>query len=113
MRKYTGRTKLMLLFLLIMALIVTACGAGGNNTNTATNTSKGNDKEGNSPAAGETGSAAGEKVTLKFTFWGSPQEKQAVERSLIHISEHTRLLCISYAVLCLKKNKAHELYHVL
>ncbi|MNO35128.1 putative ABC transporter substrate-binding protein YesO [compost metagenome] len=82
MRKNTGRTKLMLLFLMIIALIVTACGTGGNNADTKANTGKGNNQEGNSPTAGETGTAAGEKVKLKFTFWGSPQEKQAVEDAI-------------------------------
>src|SRR5665254_5577 len=34
-----------------------------------------------------------------------------VDLSLIHISEPTRLLSISYAVFCLKKKKKHEAHH--
>lgn len=76
MSRHTGRTKLMLLFLMIVALIVTACGNGGNQTDTA------NSDSGNTPATGEAGTATGDKVKLKFTFWGSPQEKQAVEDAI-------------------------------
>lgn len=76
MSRHTGRTKLMLLFLMIVALIVTACGNGGNQTDTA------NSGSGNTPATGEAGTATGEKVKLKFTFWGSPQEKKAVEDAI-------------------------------
>lgn len=82
MSKHTGKTKLMLLFLMIIALLVTACGNGGNNADTTTNTGKGNNQEGNNPATGDTGSTTGEKVKLKFTFWGSPQEKKAVEDAI-------------------------------
>ncbi|KHL97427.1 ABC transporter substrate-binding protein [Paenibacillus sp. IHB B 3415] len=76
MSRHTGRTKLMLLFLMIVALIVTACGNGGNQTDTA------NSGSGNTPATGEAGTATGDKVKLKFTFWGSPQEKKAVEDAI-------------------------------
>ncbi|QUL52185.1 sugar ABC transporter substrate-binding protein [Paenibacillus tritici] len=76
MSRHTGRTKLMLLFLMIIALLVTACGNGGNQKDTA------NSGSGNTPATGEAGTATGEKVKLKFTFWGSPQEKKAVEDAI-------------------------------
>lgn len=76
MNRHTGRAKLMLLFLMIIALLVTACGNGGNQTGTA------NSDSGNNPATGEAGTATGEKVKLKFTFWGSPQEKKAVEDAI-------------------------------
>lgn len=72
-------------FSLLTALIVifvTACGNGD----------KGSGNAGPSAAAGsaasaqtsaDTGSgASGEKVKLKFTFWGSPQEKKAVEDAI-------------------------------
>lgn len=76
MNRHTGRTKLMVLFLMIIALLVTACGNGGNQSGTA------NSDSGNNPATGEAGTATGEKVKLKFTFWGSPQEKKAVEDAI-------------------------------
>ncbi|WP_246552694.1 ABC transporter substrate-binding protein [Paenibacillus tritici] len=61
---------------MIIALLVTACGNGGNQKDTA------NSGSGNTPATGEAGTATGEKVKLKFTFWGSPQEKKAVEDAI-------------------------------
>ncbi|MFD2878357.1 hypothetical protein ACFTAO_23680 [Paenibacillus rhizoplanae] len=60
----------MLLFLMIIALLVTACGNGGGNQKDTANSGSGN-----TPATGE-------KVKLKFTFWGSPQEKKAVEDAI-------------------------------
>lgn len=79
MNKHTGRAKLMLLFLMIIALFVTACGPGGNGTGT-NNTGNAAGESNTSNEGADT--ASGEKVKLKFTFWGSPQEKQAVEGAI-------------------------------
>ncbi|WP_251037430.1 extracellular solute-binding protein [Paenibacillus albidus] len=79
MKKHTGRAKLMLVFLMITALFVTACGSG--NTNAGTNNTGNTAGESNAPNEGADVNS-GEKVKLKFTFWGSPQEKKAVEDAI-------------------------------
>ena len=50
-----------------------------------------------------------ESKTIDWSPWKHPKAKrwfeELLELSLIHISEPTRLLSISYAVFCLKKKK--------
>ncbi|MNW28820.1 putative ABC transporter substrate-binding protein YesO [compost metagenome] len=72
MKKPTGKLKVMFIFLMIMSLIVTACTAGNSDSPTNTKQNGGDSAVGND----------GEKVTLKFTFWGSPEEKKAIEAAI-------------------------------
>lgn len=66
--------------LLIMVLLATACSSGGNSP-AANNGQSGTGDNTSSPSSG-TDSNSSEKVKLKFTFWGSPQEKKAVEDAI-------------------------------
>ena len=44
-------------------------------------------------------------ASLGLSAQNDPAAVKVLELSLIHISEHTRLLSIPYAVFCLKKKK--------
>ncbi len=73
------------IILMIMAIIATACGTSNNGGSQATNSLSGDtaDSTGqNGASAADQPSSTGEKVKLKFTFWGSPQEKKAVEDAI-------------------------------
>src|SRR5678815_3442627 len=55
---------------------------------------------------GVTGMKVGEKKTINIpaeNAYGEKNPEMIIDLSLIHISEPTRLLSISYAVFCLKK----------
>ncbi|MET3545671.1 multiple sugar transport system substrate-binding protein [Paenibacillus favisporus] len=67
MKTKSGQLRMMIACLTILALFVTACGAGTNQGQ------QGGEKS---------GSDGQEKVKLKFTFWGSPEEKKAVEAAI-------------------------------
>src|SRR5678816_4923346 len=50
---------------------------------------------------------AGVTIAEIFASYGEPYFRSGEQLSLIHISEPTRLLSISYAVFCLKKKNLH------
>lgn len=76
------RSKAVTLFicLLIMVLLATACSSGGNSP--STNNGQSGTGDNTSSSSSGTNSNSSEKVKLKFTFWGSPQEKKAVEDAI-------------------------------
>ena len=53
----------------------------------------------------ESSDKVADETTTKKQPTALQRAAQAVDLSLIHISEPTRLLSISYAVFCLKKKK--------
>ncbi|WP_018752003.1 ABC transporter substrate-binding protein [Paenibacillus sanguinis] len=69
---HKGKWKLAFIFVIITALFVTACGVESRDAKTNES------REGTQ----NSGTAQDKKVTLKFTFWGSPEEKKAVEAAI-------------------------------
>ncbi len=70
MKKASKRLSLFLSLMLVLSFVLTACGGASDKGGTSSNGNK-------APAA--SGEAKKEPVTLKFTYWGSPDEKKAIE----------------------------------
>ncbi|OMF30764.1 ABC transporter substrate-binding protein [Paenibacillus sp. FSL H8-0548] len=75
MRKRSGTKTILFVFLAVM-MIVTACANGNNDSGQSKNTAV------NGNSTKDKSSGTNEQVKLKFTFWGSPQEKKAVEDAI-------------------------------
>ena len=69
MKKRSKRFSWLLSLMLVFSLVLSACGTSGSTKDTSKVTA--------SPSGTDT--AKKEPITLKFTYWGSPDEKKAIE----------------------------------
>src|SRR5690554_2362361 len=74
-RKLVSR---LIIISLIVAMVLGGCGNSGDSTNQETGSEDNNDSGSKDDSEG----GEDETVTLKFTYWGSGDEKKAIEESV-------------------------------
>jgi len=86
MKNYLKLISLVIVFTLAISIIFTGCGKSGESGKDSSSDTSTTDTTNQSDKSGED-SKEKEPVKLKMTFWGSPQEKTAVESAVKKFSE--------------------------
>jgi multiple sugar transport system substrate-binding protein len=82
MRKNFGKFPVIVSTMMISSLLLAACSSSGDKSATSTSSSSEGTK-----ASATTAAAKKDPVKLKFTYWGSPDEKKAIENATKKFTE--------------------------